>query len=729
MAHNDPTHDDSKGQITVQDILKDAYTRRKQPKPFTQIDILDLEELRELQYRRRKEYEGYLKRNRLDMGQWIRYALFEIEQRDMRRARSVFERALLVNPAHVPLWIRYIDSELKLKYINHARNLLDRAIATLPRVDKLWYKYLFLEESLENWDVVRSLFTQWCALEPDEDAWNSYIQFEIRQENWENVRKVFARFVQVYPTAKVWLDWVYFETIHGSLENVRRVYSMAIDTLISYEDSMSDVQGYTGDIVSLVISFIDWETSQQEYERCRVLFKISLDKWPNSGVLREKLVQFEKKFGTSSSIENNIVQRRRTKYEETLKSNPYDYYTWMLYFDLLEDYFPNELVTGMEGAIIKGLPPQKKRKDNNWRRYIYIWIRFLLFVELKLGDMAKCESLYKRLINEIIPHKRFTFAKAWIMYSEFEIRRGDLTAARKILGVSLGLCPKPKLFKYYIDLETKLREFDRLRKIYERYIEFSPDKLQIWLDFARLEEDLGDEDRVRAIYRLALRADITKLSRGDQVSLMDSYIDFETNVQGYNNARLLYREYLKLCDYSVRSWILHAMYEYSTPTDEQLTELQAKLDAQGEAPGDQSGSDIDDDDDNNTNNSEKASEEEVEFEPTIENYERAKGIYEEALNYFKNAHENSNRALMFEAYQEFESKYGTEESQGLLSRRMPRSIRRKLFENGVEREILDYEFPDDESSIEARADDSNEVKPDISKFLAIAKQWKENSGK
>ena len=726
MAYNDPVPDDTKGQITVQDILKDAYTRRKQPKPFTQIDILDLEELRELQYRKRKEYEGYLKRNRLDMGQWIRYALFEIEQRDMRRARSVFERALLVNPAHVPLWIRYIDSELKLKYINHARNLLDRAIATLPRVDKLWYKYLFLEESLENWDVVRSLFTQWCALEPDEDAWNSYIQFEIRQENWENVRKIFARFVQVYPTAKVWLGWVHFETIHGTLEDIRRVYSMAIDTLISYEDSMSNVQGYTEEILSLVTSFIDWETSQQEYERCRALFKISLDKWPNNEALREKLVQFEKKFGTSSSIEKNVVQRRKTKYEETLKSNPRDYYTWLLYFDLLGDYFPDELVIKMEEAIAKGLPPQKKRKDSNWRRYIYIWIKFLLFVELKLGDMAKCESLYKRLINDIIPHKHFTFAKAWIMYSEFEIRRGNLAAARKILGISLGLCPKPRLFKYYIGLETKLREFDRLRKIYGKYIEFSPDKLQIWLDFARLEEDLGDEDRVRAIYRLALRADITKLSRNDQVGLMDNYIDFETNMQGYNNARLLYREYLKLCDYSVRSWIVYAMYEYSTPTDEQLSDLQTKLDAQEKATGDQGGTASDDD---NANNSGEESGEEVEFEPTIENYERAKGIYEESLDYFKNEHDNNSRALMFEAYQEFESKYGTGESQELLSKRMPRSIRRRLFENGVEREILDYEFPDDESSIETKVEDTNEVKPDISKFLAIARQWKENSGK
>lgn len=36
------------------------------------------------------------------MGQWIRYAQFEIEQHDMRRARSIFERALLVDSSFIP---------------------------------------------------------------------------------------------------------------------------------------------------------------------------------------------------------------------------------------------------------------------------------------------------------------------------------------------------------------------------------------------------------------------------------------------------------------------------------------------------------------------------------------------------------------------------------------------------------------------------------------------------
>lgn len=65
---------------------------------------------------------------------------------------------------------------------------MNRAISTLPRVDKLWYKYLIVEESLNNVEIVRSLYTKWCSLEPGVNAWNSFVDFEIRQKNWNGVR-------------------------------------------------------------------------------------------------------------------------------------------------------------------------------------------------------------------------------------------------------------------------------------------------------------------------------------------------------------------------------------------------------------------------------------------------------------------------------------------------------------------------------------------------------------
>ena len=83
-----------------------------------------------------------MRRNRVNMNNWMRYAAWELEQKEFRRARSIFERALDVDSTAVTLWLRYIESEMKTRNINHARNLLDRAVTILPRVDKLWYKYV-----------------------------------------------------------------------------------------------------------------------------------------------------------------------------------------------------------------------------------------------------------------------------------------------------------------------------------------------------------------------------------------------------------------------------------------------------------------------------------------------------------------------------------------------------------------------------------------------------------
>jgi crooked neck len=56
-----------------------------------------------------------------------------------------------------------------------------------------------------------------------------------------------------------------------------------------------------------------------------------------------------------------------------------------------------------------------------------------------------------------VPHKQFTFAKLWLLYARFEVRRLDLSAARKVLGSAIGICPKEALFKGYIQLEFDVR--------------------------------------------------------------------------------------------------------------------------------------------------------------------------------------------------------------------------------------------------------------------------------
>ena len=59
-----------------------------------------------------------------------------------------------------------------------------------------------------------------------------------------------------------------------------------------------------------------------------------------------------------------------------------------------------------------------------------------------------------RIALQVMPHKLFAFAKLWLKFDEFEVRRTYLVAARKLLGAAIRTCSKEKLFRGYIQLET-----------------------------------------------------------------------------------------------------------------------------------------------------------------------------------------------------------------------------------------------------------------------------------
>lgn len=66
------------------------------------------------------------------------------------------------------------------------------------------------------------------------------------------------------------------------------------------------------------------------------------------------------------------------------------------------------------------------------------------------------------------------------------------------------MCPKNKLFKKYIEIEFQLREFERCRKLYEKYLEFNSSNSLTWVKYAEMESKLGNIERSRCIYQLGI---------------------------------------------------------------------------------------------------------------------------------------------------------------------------------------------------------------------------------
>ena len=179
------------------------------------------------------------------------------------------------------------------------------------------------------------------------------------------------------------------------------------------------------------------------------------------------------------------------------------------------------------------------------------------------------------------------------MAAQFEIRRLDLPAARKILGTAIGMCPKEALFKGYIQVEmdvcpslstifdltlSQLREFDRVRTLYEKYIEvrkiccfqpfvmhttvfqYDPTNSTGWIKYAELETALEDFSRAEAIFELGVSQSALAMPE----LLWKAYIDFEVDEQGdREKARSLYERLIGLSGHH-KVWVSYAEFEGSS---------------------------------------------------------------------------------------------------------------------------------------------------------------------
>ncbi|KAF6844137.1 cell cycle control protein [Colletotrichum musicola] len=650
-------------QISAEQLLREAVDRQEVALQAPTQRFADLEELHEFQGRKRREFEDYVRRNRVNLNNWMRYAAWELEQKEFPRARSIFERALDVHPNSVPLWIRYIESEMKNRNINHARNLLDRAVTRLPRVDKLWYKYVYMEEMLGNIPGTRQVFDRWMQWQPDEAAWSAYIKLEKRYGEYDRARDIYRAFTLVHPEPRNWIKWARFEEEFGTSDMVRDVFGTAVEEL---GDEFVDER--------LFIAYARFEAKLKEYERARAIYKYALDRLPRSKsmALHKAYATFEKQFGDRDGVEDVILSKRRVFYETQVKENPKNYDTWFDYTRLEEAAGDLDRARDVFERAVAQVPPAQEKRF--WRRYIYLWINYAIFEELQAKDIERARQIYKVCL-ELIPHKKFTFAKIWLLRAQFEIRQGDLTAARKTLGLAIGMCPKDKLFRGYVELELKLFEFLRCRTLYLKHIEWNPSNCQAWIKFAELERGLDDLDRTRAIFELAVNQPTLDMPE----LLWKAYIDFEEEEGEYERTRELYERLLEKTDH-VKVWISYAHFELNIPEDEETTDEEAPI--------------------------------------SDEAKKRARKVFERAHQSMRDKELKEETVTLLNAWLSFERTHGAEEDVDKVQKSMPRKTkRRRRLEDDTYEEYVDYVFP---------ADDKQSR--NLSNLLAMAQAWKQQGG-
>nr|XP_016442562.1 PREDICTED: crooked neck-like protein 1 [Nicotiana tabacum] len=143
-------------QITAEQILREARdTHKSQIQPPPKQKIADSTELADYRNRKRKEFEGQINNKK----SLVKYAKWEETQKDFKRTRSIYERAIELNYRDHTIW--------------------DRAVTLLPKVNQLWYKYIHMEEMLGNVNL--------CHKDRGEDLYEKFVAFEKRYGDRESI--------------------------------------------------------------------------------------------------------------------------------------------------------------------------------------------------------------------------------------------------------------------------------------------------------------------------------------------------------------------------------------------------------------------------------------------------------------------------------------------------------------------------------------------------------------
>ncbi|KAF9269435.1 pre-mRNA-splicing factor CLF1 [Marasmius fiardii PR-910] len=675
-------------QITAEQLLREAQERQESAFRAPRQRVEDFEELHEYRGRKRKEFEERIRRTRGSIKEWLQYASWEASQNEFARSRSVYERALDVDPRSVQLWLSYTEMELKSRNVQHARNLFDRAVTLLPRVDQLWYKYVYLEELLQNVPGARQVFERWMQWEPDDKAWQAYIKMEERYGELDRASAIYERWVAIRPEPRVWVKWGKFEEDRQKLDKAREVFQTALEFFGDDEQQIEKAQ-------AVFSAFAKMETRLKEYERARVIYKFALERIPRSksAGLYASYTKFEKQHGNRTSLESTVLGKRRIQYEEELSHDRRNYDVWFDYARLEEGAYRDIKEEGAtadeeEAAIgrvrevyeqaVAQVPPGNEKR--HWRRYIYLWLDYALFEEIETKDYERARQIFQTAV-QLVPHKIFTFAKLWLMYARFEIRRLNLRAARKLLGASIGMCPKEKLFKGYIELEIDLRDFNNARKLYQKYLEFDPSNSSAWIKFAELESQLQDFARTRAIFELG----VTQSPLSMPELLWKAYIDFEVEEGEREAARALYERLIALSGH-VKVWISYALFEAEPiPLPRAMREEDEEED------------------------------EEVEQRMVAGDAGLARQVFERAYKDLKNKGLKSERVALLEVWKTFEEEHGTAEDVRKVEGMMPVVSKRRKVDQETGQTVEDWDL--------VFADDERESNPTSFKFLQMAHAW------
>ncbi|KAA8521214.1 hypothetical protein F0562_011879 [Nyssa sinensis] len=250
--------------------------------------------------------------------------------------------------------------------------------------------------------------------------------------------------------------------------------------------------------------------------------------------------------------------------------------------------------------------------------------------------------------------------------------------------MQLGGLLKIRYLKKYIEIELQLGNIDRCRKLYKKYLEWSPENCYAWSKYAELERSLSENERARAAFELAIAQPALDMPE----LLWKAYIDFEISQREFERTRELYERLLDRTKH-LKVWTSYAKFEASAMEEDVW------------------GSDLPEDDVQESLHEQKQ-----------QCLQCSRRVFEKAINYYRTSAPElkEERTMLLEEWLNMERDFGALGDVNLVCVKLPKKLKRR-------RQI---EIEDRPAGYEKHVDClfPEETPPTNLKILEAAYQWK-----
>ncbi|KAF5190025.1 Pre-mrna-splicing factor clf1 [Thalictrum thalictroides] len=340
-------------------------------------------------------------------------------------------------------------------------------------------------------------------------VWIKYAQWEESQKDFARARSIWERALEVdYRNHTLWLKYAEVEMKNKFINHARNVWDRAVSLLPRVDQ--------------LWYKYIHMEEILGNVAGARQIFERWMSWWPDKqGWL--SYIKFELRY--------NEIERARKIFERFVDCHP----------------------------------------------KVVSWIRFAKF-EMKNGEVARARNIYERAVERLADDEEAE--QLFVAFAEFEERCKETERARCIYKFALDHIPKGRaedLYKKYVAFEKQYGDKEGIedaivgkrRFQYEEEVRKSPLNYDTWFDYIRLEESVGNKDRIREVYERA----IANVPPAEEKRYWQRYIYLwinyalyeELDTEDMERTRDVYRECLKLIPHQkfsfAKIWLLAAQFE------------------------------------------------------------------------------------------------------------------------------------------------------------------------